>query len=734
SHELEVDANHPKRDMRAVFLATVSNLDWPFSSGNSAAKQQTNLIAILNKFEEANTNTVMFQARPAADVLYKSAIEPWSNVLTGTQGQDPGYDPLQFAIDESHSRGMELHAWVNPYRTYAGKSSTVGTGNPSAMQIENKHPEWILVSNQGRHILNPGIPEVIDYVVSVVDELARNYDIDGIHFDDYFYFYEGTPDALDDAEFATYNPDNLNKGDWRRANVDKLMDAVNIKIQEINVEQKKNIIFGISPFGIWKNGVPEGISGMDSYSVIFADPISWLEKGYVDYLAPQLYWKIGGAQDYDKLSNWWNDRVAEHGRYNMPSQGLYRLKDSNWSAQEILDQIAINRKEENKNTLGQIFFRALNLARNDKKIINELKKSTFQYPSVSASYIWKEDIAPNKPESVVYSGGELSWTKPSLASDSDTARRYIVYRFNSMEELITDKHNGRRIVAITGGNSIVVSDSWLNYGENFICVSALDKNNNESELSNVVVVDSRPTYCDAKGLDSSSEWIESVRFKKTTNKSGNNNGYHDFTNTIFQLKVGDETSIELTPGFSGSALPQHWKVFIDFNNDGDFKDSGETIFSTTSTSSANISKVISLPSNVDEGVYRMRIMMKGTTSTNDIDACTDVAKGEVEDYLVNLSVKDILKIDDLSKEQSIGVAFPNPFSNELQFKLNSDRNEDVELVVYNYMGQIIHQNYYSATKGENTIKIESGQWSQGIYLMLVRTESGKKSVYELIKN
>jgi len=731
-YETEVDLNHPKRDMRAVFIATVSNLDWPFSNKNSATTQMSNFKAILEKFEDANINTVMFQVRPAADVLYKSSIEPWSSVLTSTQSQDPGYDPLQFAIDESHKRGMELHAWVNPYRTYSGKSSTVGTGNPSAMQIENKHPEWILVSNQGRHILNPGIPEVIDYVVSIVDELASNYDIDGVHFDDYFYFYEGTDDALDATEYATYNPDGLNKADWRRANVDKLMDAVNTKIQEINLAQKKNIIFGISPFGIWKNGVPEGISGMNSYSVIFADPISWLEKGYVDYLAPQLYWKIGGSQDYDKLSKWWNDKVAEHNRYSMPSQGLYRMTDSNWPAQEILNQISLNRKEENKNTLGQIFFRALNLARNEKKIITELKSNSFQYPSVPASYIWKEDIAPNKPESLVYSGGELSWSKPSFASDSDTARKYIVYRFNTMEELITDKHNGRRIVAITGSNSIVVPNSWLNYGENYICVSSLDKNNNESELSNVAVVDSRPTYCDAKGLDSSSEWIQKVEFHNTAYNSGNNNGYADFTNQIFQLKVGGETSMELIPGFNGASLDEHWKVFIDFNNDGDFKDKGETIYSSSSTSKEKIVKVISLPSTIIEGVYRMRIMMKGTTSSNDIDACTDMAKGEVEDYLVNLTVKD-LSIDDINFGKSIGVAFPNPFSNELQFKLDLDKNEDVEFIVYNYMGQVVLQDVYTARKGENTININSTQWSQGVYLMLVRTESGRKSVYELIK-
>ena len=734
-YETEIDITHPKRDMRATFLTTVSNLDWPFNPRDNATKQKNDLIMYLDRHAAANVNTVMFQVRPAADVLYKSNIEPWSTVLTGTQGQDPGYDPLEFAIAESHARGMDLHAWVNPYRTYSGKSTSVGSAvNPSALQIENQHPEWILVSTEGRHILNPGIPEVIDYVVSIVDEMASNYDIDGIHFDDYFYFYEGTPDALDDTEFENYNPDGLSKGDWRRANVDKLLDAVYAKIQQINTDQKKNIIFGVSPFGIWKNGVPTGISGMDAYNVIFADPISWLEKGYVDYLAPQLYWQIGGAQDYNTLASWWNDRVAENNRYNMPSQATYHLADyKNWESKEILDQIAINRDEANKNTLGQIFFRSIYLAINKKDIKDELLKESYQYPSVAASYVWKEDIVPNAPASLTYAGGTLTWTKPSIAADSDTARKYIIYRFNTMEELITDKHNGRRIVAITGNNSIVVPDSWLNYGENYICVSALDKNNNESELSNVAVVDSRPTYCDAKGIDASSEWIDKVQFHSTVNASGNNSGYADYTDKVFNLQVGAETKMVLTPGFSGSALAQHWKVFIDFNNDGDFDDTDETIFATTNTSSSAVSVQISLPSNRVEGVYRMRVMMKGTSSANDIDACSDVSKGEVEDYLVNLSIKD-LAIDDIDAEKVAGIAFPNPFNDQLNFSMKSDKKETVKFVAYNYMGQVVYHRSFTKKVGENNFTINSSNWSQGVYLLLVRTESGIKQVHELIKN
>lgn len=732
-YETEVDLDHPKRDLRATFLTTAYGIDWP-GEGSPASWQINDLKKIIEGHYVGNANAFMFQVRPASDAFYNSNIEPWSKAITGTSGKDPGYDPLQIAIDESHVRGMELHAWLNPYRTRL-KSDTYAL---AASHVENQHPEWIMVYEDGTRILNPGIPAVIDYIVSVVEDIVTNYDVDGIHFDDYFYAYGGTPAELDANEFSLYNPEGLGIDDWRRANINNMVKAVYDKIQDVNSAQNKNVIFGISPFGIWKSGVPSGIVGTSAYSSLYADALAWLQGGYVDYVSPQLYWRIGSSgQDYSLLSEWWNNQAEENGRFHIPAQAIYRMKDHSWPVSEIQNQIDINRQESYKNTLGQIFYASKYFsAPNDddgyKSLRTRLLESQFKNPSVPATYVWKEKVVPNKPETLLYSGGELSWTKPSFAADSDTARKFIVYRFNSMEELITDKHNGRRIVAVTGTNSIVVPDSWLNYGENYLCVSAIDKNNNESDFSNVVVVDSRPEYCDAKGVISSTEWIEKVKFFELENISGNNNGYANFTNKIFQLRVGSDTEIVLTPGFSATALSQHWKVYIDYNNDGDFSDNDENVFATTSTSTSAVSETVSLPSSIKEGLFRMRIMMKGTTSSNDIDACTDIDKGEVEDYLVNLTRKDLAN-DDFVKDEIQGIAFPNPFVDNINFSLQSEKKENVEFVVYNFMGQIVYNRTFRKNVGGNSFSIKSSAWSQGVYLLLVRDENGKKKVYEIVK-
>lgn len=732
-YETEVDPLHPKRDMRAVFLTTVKNIDWPFSVGGTVEKQQSDFVELMNRFESANVNTIMFQIRPAADAFYKSKYEPWSYFLTGVQGQDPGYDPLQFAIDDAHSRGMELHAWMNPYRTISG------TYPLSADHVENEHPEWVMEytsgESAGKRILNPGIPEVMEYIVSVVEDLIVNYDVDGVHFDDYFYLYGGTPNELDQEAFDTYNPGGLSRADWRRNNVNTFVRMVYEKIQEVNQAQNKNVAFGISPFGIWKSGVPPGTSGTSGYDALYADAVNWLENGVVDYIAPQLYWNIGSpGQDYIKLVEWWNEQAAINNRYNLSSNALYKMSGSdNWPAEEILDQVAKNRGDGMDNTLGQIFFPSKTLAVDVKKVKTKLLNDLYKYPSVSASYIWKEQIAPNSPMNLSYSGAELTWDAPSAAVDSDTARRYVVYRYSTMEELITDRHNGRKIVAVTGKNSVVVPDNWLAYGENYFVVSSIDKNNNESEFSNVEVVDNRPAYCDAKGLDSSSEWIERIKVQNDNNISGNNNGYKNFSDVVFSLSIGDETPVVLVPGFSAASIYQHWKVFIDFNNDGDFSGTEETVFETSLPTRYAVQENVAIPLDVIEGVYKMRVVMKGSSGDNDINPCEDFEFGEVEDYLVNLTHKE-LSVDDISSDEITGVVFPNPFMNSINFKMLSQTKGDVEFVVYNYMGQIVYHRTMVKTAGENNFTINSSSWTEGVYLLLVRDENGKKKVYELVKS
>src|SRR5690606_14472720 len=243
-----------------------------------------------------------------------------SRWLTGVQGQDPGYDALAFAIEEAHKRGLELHAWINPFRVNASTSAATVY---SEDHISNTNPELLLEYASGQKIINPGLPEAREYVVSVVEEITQNYDIDGIHFDDYFYPYSGTADE-DLSTFEVHGDGFDNIGDWRRHNVNETVRQVYEAIKII----KPGVRFGISPFGIWKNGVPEGIVGMDAYNVIYADAIHWIETQTIDYITPQLYWPIGGGQDFKKLLEWWAENATSASRHLYAGHTLNEITSS----------------------------------------------------------------------------------------------------------------------------------------------------------------------------------------------------------------------------------------------------------------------------------------------------------------------------------------------------------------------------------------------------------------------
>ncbi|HMB92728.1 MAG TPA: family 10 glycosylhydrolase, partial [Rhodothermales bacterium] len=266
-----------KYEFRGAWIATVINLDWPNSPTSSTQAQQAQLITMLDELKESGINAVLFQVRSEADAMYASEIEPWSYWLTGEQGvaPDPFYDPLAFAIEEAHKRGMELHAWFNPYRAVRG------SGYPNApSHVSVEHPEWILTLG-GLQVLDPGLPDVRDHNARVIADVARRYDIDGVHFDDYFYPYP--PNQItneDDATFAAHNRGFTNRGAWRRDNVNLFVAQVYDSLQVI----RPSASFGISPFGIWKNGVPSGITGLDAYNVIYGDAVAWLDAQIIDYV------------------------------------------------------------------------------------------------------------------------------------------------------------------------------------------------------------------------------------------------------------------------------------------------------------------------------------------------------------------------------------------------------------------------------------------------------------------
>ncbi|MEM8522430.1 family 10 glycosylhydrolase [Flavobacterium sp. PL12] len=476
----EFSKTTPKRDLRGVFLASVFNLNWPTNKLATPAVQQAELLTILDNLKFYGYNTVFLQVRPSGDALYQSAIEPWSIYLTGTEGVAPSplWDPLAFAITEAHSRGLDLHAWINPYRSKNG-SYTNAANHPS-----NTNPSWVLTAatNANLKILNPGIPAVRDYIVSIIEDIGTRYNVDGIHFDDYFYpsgFMTATPNNQDSQSFIDYNPTNLSLANWRRENGKLMIGMVYDAIQVINTNLNKNIVFGVSPSGIWKSGVPTGITGGSHFNDLFYDPLAWLDAGKVDYLAPQLYWKIGGGQDYVKLSQWWNDQVKSRNKQVYLSQAYYKMDDfNNYTSVEFQNQIIHNRSATMDATFGQIAYSYASIKANSKSINTNILSAEYKYKSFAPPIFGKDAICPNPPVNIIKTGTVLSWDTPVAAADGDLPAKYVIYAFDNAAEAVTNKDDGSKIIEITAANQFVLTQDQVD--NKFIVVTSLDKNNNEA--------------------------------------------------------------------------------------------------------------------------------------------------------------------------------------------------------------------------------------------------------------
>lgn len=334
----------PQREMRGVWIASVSNIDWPSTNRLGTAEQKAELIRMLDFAAAHRLNAVFLQVRPACDALYDSKLEPWSEYLTGTMGlaPKPYYDPLAFAVQEAHKRGLELHAWFNPYRArHPSAKSPV-----SANHISRTKPG--LVRTYGRHLwLDPGEKDVQNHSLRVVMDVVNRYDVDGVHFDDYFYPYK-EQDALrkeldfpDDSSWRRYGAGRgLSRDDWRRENVNEFISRVNRSIKQA----KPWVKFGVSPFGIWRPGYPPQIQGYDAYGKLYADARKWLASGWLDYLAPQLYWAINPpSQSFPVLLDWWCEQNPQK---KLIWPGLNSVNaGGRWKHEEIVNQIRLTRKE-----------------------------------------------------------------------------------------------------------------------------------------------------------------------------------------------------------------------------------------------------------------------------------------------------------------------------------------------------------------------------------------------------
>ena len=467
----EKDDSHPIRELRGAWVTSVFNLDWPTSRTATPAQQQAELLRIFDTLKNTGFNSVFFQVRTACDALYNSPFEPWSYYLTNNEGAPPSplWDPLAFAVEAAHQRGLELHAWVNPYRARTGSYPL------AANHLINQRPDWILTV-ESTLILNPGLPDVRTYITRIIYDIANRYDVDGIHFDDYF--YPSSIATQDAGTYSRHNPNNIgNIGDWRRDNVNRMIAMVYDTVQHINKTQNRNVVFGVSPFGIWESGTPAGITGQSSFSALFCDPMAWLQAGKVDYIAPQLYWRITGAQDYNILSQWWNDQARLYNRPVFTGHAWYKMVDTNnWPASEIEDQIRLNRLPVRENIRGEIGYRTLQIMQNSKGLKTNLQQGLYRYKSYPPAYPWLDNVCPNPPTRVRLEGDTLRWDTPAQATDGDEADKYVVYSFTDAGQMQSMAGDGKRVVDIVASNKLFIPDApYANYA-----VATLDKNNNES--------------------------------------------------------------------------------------------------------------------------------------------------------------------------------------------------------------------------------------------------------------
>lgn len=401
------------REFRAAWVATVTNIDWPSRKGLSSAAQQEEMRVLLDRAVALKLNAIILQVRSCADAIYPSQLEPWSEYLTGVQGQAPVpfYDPLALWISEAHARGLELHAWFNPFRARLGEAKLP----PSPLHVSQSRPQW--VKTYGNQLwMDPGEPAAAAHSLAVVLEVLKRYDVDGIHLDDYFYPYpvQQGDDAKTELEFSDQNTwqryvdggGPLTRDDWRRSNVDALVQRLNTSIHQV----KPWVRFGISPFGIGRPDLrPVGIQGFSQYHKLYADVERWLQSGWLDYLIPQLYWPIDQKeQAFGPLLDYWH-RQNTQGRHvwaglftsrvlATPTPGAVGAKAS-WLPEEITRQIAAVRKQ--MPGTGHAHFSMVALLQNRQGISDALQADTYASPALMPASPWLENGAPLKPTAVV---------------------------------------------------------------------------------------------------------------------------------------------------------------------------------------------------------------------------------------------------------------------------------------------------------------------------------------------
>lgn len=495
---LSIAQDPPKRELRAAWIATFANIDWP-SRTQTPAQQQSVLNTILDHHTATGMNTIYLQVRSQCDAMYQSTIEPWSADLTGTQGKTPApsWDPMQYAINETRKRGLEFHAWLNPYRVASNINSIPAF---AASHISKQHPEWTLNVQTSAtttvQILNPALPQVRDYITSIVVDIINRYDVDGIHFDDYFYPQPVSGGSINDNAAYAADPRGFpnttaGRGDWRRDNVNLLIKQVNDTIRAL----KPWVKFGVSPSGIYRNSSNPAIgtptAGLEHYTTLYCDSRKWIQQGWVDYLAPQVYWFIGqSGADYSKIVPWWNDNA--NGRHIYIGMAGYKVNDpaqgASWANPTMIPrEMRLNRGLANIS--GQAIYNTSSLRSTTKLGFRDsLRLFFYNKPALQPAMPWKDNVSPVQPialSAVKYGNDSvvLNWTKPATNNNElDKVKRFVIYRSTNPVIDVNDANNIRFITPFDTtafrDNSIAPNTTY------YYTVTALDRLHNESVASN----------------------------------------------------------------------------------------------------------------------------------------------------------------------------------------------------------------------------------------------------------
>ncbi len=479
----------PKYEFRGVWVATVDNIDFPSTKFLSTESQKAEFISLLDMHKRNGMNAVVVQIRPAADAFYPSQYEPWSEWLTGTQGKPPSpyYDPLEFMITETHKRGMEFHAWMNPYRAVFN----INKSSISPTHITKVHPEWF-IDYGGVKYFDPGNKEVQQYVTNIVKDVVSRYDVDAIHFDDYFYPYRIAGKEFGDTESFRKYGNGMDRDTWRRSNVDSIIVMLGRTIKKENPFCK----FGISPFGVWRNidKDPEGSNtkaGQTNYDDLYADILLWLKMKWIDYVVPQLYWEFGQkVVGFETLIDWWARHA--YGRQLYIGHGIYRTMESRSYAWKNKNELPnqIKKVREYPQVQGSVFFSSSTFNSNPNGWSDSLRNNYYKYPAIVPPMNWIDSVKPVQPEIV------LDSTKPAIYDYSidlylrqDTIdnriNRYMIYSFTDTTKM--DNSDPKNIVEIIESGDNYYKFNLQNISPQqdkiVIAVTSLTNTNVESELT-----------------------------------------------------------------------------------------------------------------------------------------------------------------------------------------------------------------------------------------------------------